>query len=891
MNSGDPTSPVQGDVRFHALINAIKDYAIFMLDNDGRVVTWNEGAQRIKGYAPDEIIGKSFETFYTPEERAVGLPRRMLERARQDGRAEIEGWRVRKDGSRFWANVVITPLADGTGFVKVTRDLTERRLAEEALRQNEERFRLLIDGIRDYAILLLDRDGTIVSANIGTEQVHGYRVEELIGKNVSLFYTPEDVGNGRPRQLLDRALQQGRVEEEAWRVRKDGNSFYADVVMTPIADKDGRIVGFAKVTRDMTERMRVEDELRQARQRAEEANAIKGEFLANMSHEIRTPMNAILGLTDVLLDSELTPDQRRSLEVVRNSADGLLSVLNEILDLSKIEAGQVVLEEIRFSVSECLGNALRIMAVRADQKGLELICHIAAAVPEYLLGDPTRIQQIVVNLTSNAIKFTEQGEVQISVSVASRESSSMVLQWTVSDTGIGISEEHQKRIFEAFQQADISTTRRFGGTGLGLTISSRLVDAMQGRIWVESEPGKGSRFHFTTPLHVGEPASEPLPTGLRDLKVLLAEDSLTNRLVLEEMLRSFGMQVSSVDSGAAARSALRWARTHDSGYTVALLDARMPNGDGFEVLDEIERDPDLVGMALLMASSGRHRQVPEETAASSVIAKPVMRLDLLRKLRAYLVANAEPTSSSSPGAATKTATPLRILLVEDNPVNQMVASTILQGRGHTLTIAGNGREAIERFKPGEFDIVLMDIQMPEMDGFATLAELQKVGLDVPAIAMTAHAMRGYRERVLSHGFAGYIPKPFKKQELFDMVESMAKRGRPHSDPVLDLDELMERLDHNTDLGRQLVGMFLDTAPKQLEAIRQAVQERRVSDAQRPAHSMKGAAADLSARRLVRVLQEMENVARAGDQAGAEALLARLEAEFDNCRQALVAAFP
>jgi two-component system, sensor histidine kinase and response regulator len=681
-------------------------------------------------------------------------------------------------------------------------EIGEREQAQEALQASGELVRLLLEGAPE-AIYGIDTLGLTTFCNDACLKMLDYETaSDLLGKNLhNLAHHTKADGTPYPVEecQIFQAFKNGsetHVDGEIlW--RKDGSSFPIECWSRPI-HRGETIIGSVVTFVDVTERKLADEILRRAKETAEEASRAKSEFLANMSHEIRTPLNGIIGMTDLALETQLTQEQREYLDTVKLSADSLLSVINDVLDFSKLEAAKSDLDISDFDLRESLETTLRTLALRADQKGLELLCEVDPEVPQFVIGDPNRLRQVIVNLIGNAIKFTTAGEVVVRVKANGAEGTNSLLQFTVSDSGIGIPHDKLKLIFEPFTQADSSTTRNYGGTGLGLAISTRLVEMMGGKIWVESQPGEGSQFHFTASL----PSSKNVPVDLGIIappeilsgtRVLVVDDNRTNRRILLGLLKIWEMRAEAVESGELALEELSAAQKGDDPYGLILMDMHMPKMDGFDLTEEIRRRSNLKTATIMMLTSGGQRGDAvrcEELGVAAYILKPVrqaeLRESIARVLGATRIKGSIPLftrfslrDEREPGDAP------RALVAEDNPVNQLLVTRLLEKRGYFVRVVGNGRLALDAIAKDPYDLVLMDVQMPEMDGIEATLVLRKgeasFGTHIYVIGVTAHALKGDRERCLEAGMDGYLSKPIHAQELDEVLAH--RSATPAKPPV------------------------------------------------------------------------------------------------------------
>jgi PAS domain S-box-containing protein len=807
----------------------------------------------------------------------------------------------------------------GRQSLAIVRDITARKQAEESVRESEARFRAMADEA-PVLIWMADPTGQFEYVNQPWLDFTGRPLAEERGSGWQGAVHPDDLP---PLQrVYTEALNLRQKFNLEFRMRRhDGEYRWLISHGVPRSASDGAFAGFIGSCIDITAIKETEAVLQRAKDEAEAANRAKGEFLANMSHEIRTPMNGILGMTELALDTELTDEQRDYLRTVKSSGQALMTVINDILDFSKIEAGKLELEPIDFRLRDTVGDVMKTIALRAQEKGLELAYEVAPGVPDGLVGDPGRLRQVLMNLVGNAVKFTDRGEVVVRAELYEEGDAGLnghangtgsphgvvALHFAVRDTGIGIAPEKLETIFRPFEQADTSTTRKYGGTGLGLSIVSRLVGLMGGQVWVESEVGQGSTFHFTARLgrSVEAPSSERLtqPMALGGLPVLVVDDNDTNRYILHEMLRNWGLRPVLAESGPAALRELEAARARDESFALVLLDAMMPEMDGFMLAREIAGRPGLTDATVMMLSSADRQHDAtrcQEIGIASYLVKPIHQSDLfnaIQRLQAQRVSGETgpvtvPAAEVPPAAErTKPASPaaLSVLLAEDNVVNQRLALRMLQKQGHAVTVAGNGRQAVDHWKTGSFDVILMDVQMPEMDGLEATAAIRQLeqgtGRRVPIVALTAHAMKGDRERCLDAGMDDYITKPIQAEDL-QRVLSPTSTPRPPQTPPLDRSALMHRVSGDVGLLREMTDLFRDDGPRLLADVEEAVT---LGDARRlkhAAHTLKGAVSNFGAEPAIAAAQRLEAMGQRGDLDGAGDALSELRAALGRFQPAL-----
>jgi PAS domain S-box-containing protein len=742
------------------------------------------------------------------------------------------------------------------------------------------------------AIVVVDEEGFVRDTNPQFEALFGYAVEESRGRAINELVVPP--GEVARAEELDQRVRAGeRVAIEGERRRKDGQIVPVRVTAARVegSPAEGAARDLFVMYEDMADELRARRALEEAKEAAERLAQMRSAFLANMSHEIRTPMNAILGLTELLLDGELSVEQRRSLALIQTSGEALLALLNDILDLSKIEADSLQLEAIPFDLWRVVDSTVALLAVKARERNLELLTDIPASVPEQVRGDPTRLRQVLTNLVGNAVKFTHQGEVLVSVGSAPVDGGKARVRFAVRDTGIGIPRDQLALIFQPFSQGDLTMARRYGGTGLGLTIAQRLVGMMGGRLEVASEVDRGSEFSFTLELPIETAVPLPLPTAgvvpLRDLAMLVVDDNQSNRRIVREMLGSAGVVVDEAADADAGLAALHRAASAGTPYALAILDAQMPEKDGFELAELIRDDRALRRTRLLMLTSAGQRgdaQRCRELGIRGYLTKPVSRSDLLDMV-AGVLGTAEAAEVVTRHRIHESRRRLRILLAEDNPVNQEVAAAMLRKRGHDVDVVDNGRQAVEQVVRAHYDVVLMDIQMPELDGYQAADRIREIPScrDLPIVALTAHVLANERERCLAHGMNAYLSKPFKAYELFAAAEGWGARApAPAPPPPVDLEAFRKEMAEAgaAEAVDGIVRSFLQNQVLRMKEIAAAVRAGDAREVVRVAHAFKSSAGQLGATRLATLLKEIETAAKQEPPGELGAVFDRLRAEAE-----------
>jgi two-component system sensor histidine kinase/response regulator len=897
----DVSQRKRAELQYRTLFENVND-AIFVtgISQDGmpaRFLQVNDVACHRLGYSREELLQLSPADIDAPgllSQRAS-----VMARLATGEPVLFETLQVAKDGHRI--NVEFSArrfnFEGELAMLAIARDITERKRAEAALRDSEEQFRQLAENIHEVFFIFAAEPARTVYISPAYEQVWGRPRQETYQRPTAWLESVHPEDREPTAELFRRCLSGIQLETEFRVIRPDGDIRWIHARCFPVCDPEGKFLRSVGIAEDITEQRRVLEEVRGARAAAEAASRVKSEFLANMSHEIRTPMNGILGMTELALDTNLTREQREYLAAVKSSGESLLRVLNDILDFSKVEAGKLDLELIEFSLQDCVGETVKAMAVRAHEKGLELAYQLGPEVPQRVVGDPVRLRQILTNLVGNAIKFTVQGEVVISLSAASGDDGKTSLNFTIKDTGIGIPPEKLASIFRPFVQGDTSTTRTYGGTGLGLAISTQLIELMGGRVSVESAPEKGSCFQFTIAMAIPqETTQKPLPAGpeiLAGVPVLIVDDNPTNRAILQHATRDWRMEPCAVGDGEAALREVEAFLRQGKHYRVALIDSHMPGMDGFALVERLQHDPRMAGAVIMMLTSSGQRGDAARCRQLGIAAYLVKPIGSSELMQALLVALGQSAEVVRPLVTRHTLREdrrgLRILVAEDNPVNQALILRVLQKQGHAPELARTGREAVAMAAAGRFDVAFMDVQMPEMDGFAATATIREGERDssahLPIFAMTAHAMKGDEQRCLAAGMDGYISKPVDFSKIRLVLDGVRAQA-PNPTPVWNQRHALSGVGGDERLLREIAEMFLQEYPQAVSDLRRALAGRDAEMLGRLAHRLKGEVGCFGAGQSVSALLKLEKDAGHPDFVRISRAVDEVERALARFRQAL-----
>ncbi len=885
----------------HLILQSVAE-GIFGTDTNGRCIYANEAAQQMLGYNTEELIGQNiYDLFHHSNEDGSPHLREKcpIYLAHSQGITSFRRDEIfwRKDGSFFYTSYTSVPQCKGKtiiGSVVVFRDISERKKFEDALRESEYHLKNILMTTNE-GFFWVDNEARLVSLNDTMCKIFSRPREDILGRTLFEFLDEKNTAILN-EQLQRRVTGQTGVYEISFNL-PDGSKVTCLLHATPLYDKNGIKTGSFAMVADITHRKKMEEELIVARDKAEAATQAKSDFLANMSHEIRTPMNAVMGMTHLALQTDLTPKQRDYLNKIQISANSLLGVINDILDFSKIEAGKMKMESIEFNLDEVLENLSTMIAMKIREKeGVEVLFNTEADVPRHLMGDPMRLSQVLVNLANNAIKFTERGEIVVSTKVLSQANHVTVLQFSVRDTGIGLTKKQMAQLFTAFSQADTSITRQYGGTGLGLSICQRLVEMMCGKIWVESTYGTGSTFYFTGAFKTMREAREVChipPPELRDLKALVVDDNATSRQIFQNMLESFSFNVTLVASGEEGLEEIGKS-VGGRPYDIVVMDWKLPGIDGIEASKRIKKDSRLTRIPIIILVSAYIREEiiwqAEAAGLEGFLIKPINASVMFDTI---INALAKDDGMETPPAVEKdkqvsdvlkSLEGARVLLVEDNEINQQVAMEILAAAGVTVTLAANGQKAVDAVQTNHFDAVLMDLQMPVMDGYTATRIIRQDARfkELPIIAMTAHAMAEDPEKSRHAGMNGHITKPIDTEKLYTVLAEWISAAIPEGEAVskaettlqpvpdnsdavvpaspdektlpvfldgFDLPSGLRRLQGNQALYRKLLINFGDRYAQRANEIRQALDAGDYSSAHKLTHEIKGVAGNLSASQL------------------------------------------
>jgi nitrogen fixation negative regulator NifL len=940
----DITEQKRSEEKLHQLSRAVEQSAstIVITGLDGNIVYANPKFTKTTGYTLEEALGKNpriLKSGHTSAQEYANLWKTIT--SGKEWRGDFHN--QRKNGELYWESATISPIINESGeithFLAVKEDITERKQRDREILYQKQYFESLVQN-SPVAVVVLDNSHRILSINPAFEELYGYSIDEVAGGDLdALINTEESIlaARGYTQTVMDRP-----VHAIGQRRRKDGSLVDVEIFGVPVL-VGGERIGILALYHDISVLVRAQKE-------AEQANKAKSEFLANMSHEIRTPMNGVIGMLELALDTTLTSEQRDYLQTSLQSAEALLALLNDILDFSKIEAGRLEIEQINFNLRNTVEDVAYTLAKRAQDKGLEMACLIHPDLKPDLRGDPGRLRQILVNLVGNAIKFTHRGEIVIQADPIQETEDHVLVHFMVQDTGVGIPYERQAAVFDRFTQADGSTTRQYGGTGLGLTISRQLVEAMGGVIGLESKPGAGSTFWFDLKFEKQPPekrGTAPLtlgPVNLKEARVLIVDDNQTNRMVLMKNVEALGSRVDAVSSGAKCLEVLRHAHRDGDPYHVVLLDMQMPGMDGEQTARAIKSDPAAKEVKIIILTSMGQRGDAvrlEALGCSSYLLKPVKQQMLFDAIVAVL---GRPDESSV-GLITRHTLAeqrkfgLRILLAEDNPINQKLALVLLQKTGYSVDAVETGSQALESVKAKQYNAVLMDVQMPEMDGFEATSLIRtwekQVGQHVPIIAMTAHAMQGDRERCLAAGMDDYVTKPLEPRVLFSVLDRWTQLPGPAAEteespddytstdasllamdedwfgetdapassgikeavpalqtdfspdsPPINFESAIARFDGDRAFMMEMLKEYRDHLPARMTEMHAALQRADINGLARLAHNLKGISLNFSADPLADMALTLEEICKREDLSLAPALVARMDHEVHRVEEFL-----
>lgn len=912
---------------FRALAENSLD-TIMRFDRDYRHLYVNPIVERQTGISPSEFIGKNHEELGFPKE-LVQVWDEAIKRVFDSGKPHRVEF-VLPD--KTWVDWLLVPEYDVRKAVKAVitsaRDITAHKQIEHTLGESEKRLANIIDFLPD-ATMVIDNKKKVIAWNRAMEKMTGVKAEDIIGKG-DYDYALPFYGERRPI-LVDLALMQDEdVEKKYTGVTREGEHIYGEAIIremqkkevvlwgvaAPLRDSEGKIVGAIESIRDVTDRKRVEKDLQMAKEAADIASRAKGEFLANMSHEIRTPLNAIIGLSELAMEMDLDDEKIGVFQTINREADHLLTLVNDVLDFSKIEAGRMEVEDIPFDLGYLMDNMTSSFAYRAEQKGLEFMSYIAPDTPLNICGDPGRLRQVLVNLVGNALKFTNEGSVYVKVQQRQVLGEQVMIHFSIEDTGIGIPKDKKNIIFESFTQVDGSTTRKYGGSGLGTTISKNLVELMGGKIGVESEEGKGSTFWFEVPFAVKIAQGEMAPAegfDLLGIRVMIVDDEPTNRWILKEYLKSWGCPTIEAKDGLEALSVLKEAASSDMKPQVIITDFQMPELDGFGFAGELRKEPLLSNIPIIILTSiarlGDGKSC-RDLGISGYLTKPVKRLDLYRVLCSVLSlavrvnAPCEPVLITKHTVAEQSRKLIRILIAEDYPTNRQIAMKHLTNAGYMVDVVENGRQAVDAWMSKDYDLILMDVQMPVMDGYEAVQaireleacpeeskqNLPKARKRIPIVAMTAHAMQEYLDRCIAVGMDDYLTKPLKGQKFLEMVEKWTGQnlildkamGEDNQLANIDLQETfnykraLNEFDGDRAFLSDIAKEFVAKVQSQFQIIREAIAKNDSEVLSREAHSIKGGAANLTAMALSNAALTLEMIGRSGSMEGAPGAIENME---------------